>query len=1032
MPDSPRMIFENAGGMVTINPPDLLTDGQYAYLQNTRKLLGGRMVARPPVGSNLLASALPAGVTSVTRMSDPYKSFPAYVFIEGSNGKLYVGTTQVAHGLSGNPLSFLPYRPPASPQPWCYVADSSPSVSIDNPSYASYTGPLCGMLKVRSDGTCYKTGIMEPQVAPGVTSPGGGPNPIVYRYTYRSSVTGAVSNPSPESTPVQNGSANAVVAAYVVAYNPTEYTNYSNGAGGGTMNNEWTSVPTPLHTSFETIDSWGNPARLLQPVQTQNMQDTGYGTSAFPVPDGATITGIQFQLNWLNQTGGAPGTLVNCQLAFQGGLIGAQKQPGYTSSDFNPGGVYGAGTLVAGDGDTWGASLTPGIVNDPTFGVNFQILQGQYNGTSHRLFIAVVYVVIYWSVPDSLLTPTASTDPQVDVNDFYRMGGALLNFTYVGTGPNGSAFTDSLSDAAAELNPILSFANYEPFPSIDLPRKGVVDVGANGALTWVSGDHFNTRWLPGTIVLVGGVAYVLYNRPSSTIAMIVYTTTVSAGTITFGYPPTGSNISYEIAEPTLAAQPSPVIWGPTPDNAGSFYFGLDPLNPGDLVWSMGNNFDSAPDTNRMEVTSPSEPLMNGTITSELSTVFSTERFWLIYPNFSDAVAAVTGTLGQQWSLVQAAATRGLYMRSAIAALANMIAWRAKDGIFLSQGGGPEKEISKQIFNLFPHGESAAPNPVVIGSNTVYPPDDTRPNSQTIAFIPGYIFYDYQDTNGDPRTLVYDMEAKGWSVDITDPVANCHALPVADNQILLGCVDGTVRAFDVHSTETGLAIVSTPSVNGGSPRTVKRVGAVFLRALSGAAPILLEFWANRYKTLITGVAPATTSASLFEKDYLADFTNSVGGDVLDLAGVFTMSLGAGSWLKEWQTDWTEIPQEISAWRTGMLSYGQDGWQHIPWLRFAYQSITAVTLKLVTDQGATATLTIPSSGGVPAKFFTWLPSIVSGASMKFKLLEWVADAGQAHWTVFPADIEVAIKAWGTNGPYTTLRPFKEVGGIPSSTT
>ena len=1022
MPDSPRMVFENAGGMSTVQSTDLIKDGQWAYLQNIRKLLGGRMTARPPLGNNLLVSAIPSDITSLTRMVDPYMGAPGYFFIEGAEGKLYINVTQAAFGLSGNPLSFLPYRPMASPQPWCYIADPSLVVSIPNYIASGY-GLVAGMLKVRSDGTVWKIGIKEPQIAPIVTSPGGGPNPIVYRYTYRSSPIGAVSNPSPESYPVLNGADYAVPGAGVHNYGPTQYTNYSGGPSGGTMNGQWSSQ-YGLFNQFETINN-GGPAFLLTPIQTQNMTDTGNGTGAYPVPDEATITGIQFQLNWLNGAGAAPGTLVNCQLAYQGGLIGAQRSPGYTSTSIDPGGAFNAGSLVGGDGDVWEATLSPVIVNDPTFGVNFQILQGASSGGGNKLFIDVAYVVIYWSIPNATLTPTASNDPQVDVNDHYRMGGALENFTYIGTSANGVPFVDTLSDAAAQLNPIISFANYEPFPSIDLPRQGVCNVGASGAITWVSGDHFNIRWLPGTLVLINGVAYVLYNRPSDTTHMLVYTTTVAAGTITFGYPPVGTGISFAISEPTLAAEPSPVIWGPTPDNAGAFYFGLDPLNPGDLVWSLGNNFDSASDSNRMYVTSPSEPLMNGTITSEVSTVFSTERFWLIYPNFSDAVAAVTGTLGQQWTLVQSASTRGLFMRYAIASLGSLIAWRAKDGIFLSQGGGPEKEISGQIYNLFPHGESEAPQPVVIGGNTVYPPDDTKPNSQIITFVTGYIYYDYQDTNGNPRTLVYDMAGKGWSVDLTNPVANCHTLPVKDNQVLLGCVDGTVRAFDANGTEIGTAIVSSPSINGGSARTTKRIGGVFVRALSDAG-ITPQFWANRYNSQITGFSPASLGATGAESDFLIDFTNATGADVLDLAAVFSIPLGFDAWLKEWQPDWTEIPEQIVAWRTGMLSYGLDGWLHIPWLRFAYQSYSPVTLKLITDQGATAVLTIPSSGGVPAKYFTWVPALASGISMKFRLLEWVADAGGSPMTVFGKDIEVAIGPWGRTSAYQTLRPFLAQSG------
>jgi hypothetical protein len=363
------------------------------------------------------------------------------------------------------------------------------------------------------------------------------------------------------------------------------------------------------------------------------------------------------------------------------------------------------------------------------------------------------------------------------------------------------------------------------------------------------------------------------------------------------------------------------------------------------------------------------------------------------------------------------------MRYAIAALGSMIAWRAKDGIFLSHGGGPEQEISKSIYNLFPHGEPQAPQTVIIGENGVYPPDDTKPNAQTITFIPGYIFYDYQDTSGDPRTLVYDMEAKGWNVDVTNPVANCHALPVEANQILLGCVDGTVRAFDSGGTEEGSAIVATPSVNGGSARKVKRIGGVFLRALAPSV-ITPQFWKNRYFTQIIDFAPSTIGGSFAnETDYLTDFTNCPAGeaDVLDLAAVFSFPLGSGDWLKEWQPDWTELPEQIVAWRTGMLSYGLQGWMHAPWLRFAYQSEFGLTLTLVTDQLQTITIAIPASPGQPSKYFTWLPP------NKFKLIEWTADGGDGNtFTVYGKDCEMAVGQWGRTSAYSIFRPIRPQDG------
>jgi len=1056
------------------------------------------MVARPPLGVSLILNGdgvptnLPAGVTSVNRLNDPY--LPGYALVVGAAGVMYVNSASVATGLSGNVLSFLPYRPPASPRPFGYIADPSMAVSI--PSYiASGYGTVAGMLKVRADGLVRKTGIKEPQSAPVIEmTTGTSNNWVSYRYVYRDSTTGAKSNPSPESapliTPLTSVSGQVTASEYAtnMNYNTNQY-----------EYNDYKGVP-----QIRTTGS------VAAGTVTDYVWAYGFGLDV-PITDSngnaVSISGVTVVLNWMGQYAGT-GFAENVALYYRGSILGSAKSPGTENSQ------SATNLTQGGASDSWGAILSPDIVNDPSFGFGVQILTEE-SGGSDRSFLYSFTVTVYYSTIAATGTCASSTDPQVDTIDVYRQTQGLDNFTFVLSVPNSSpSFDDNLTDLSLASNPTISYSNYEPFPSIDLPRSGTCNIsdvnqevtgisiltagssqtdgtyninstggGGTGAIVqivistgvittaevthrgsgytsepsfivpttagtkgtlassisptvpiapniqWVSGDPFNIRWLPGTIILIqrpdsnSSTSYQLYNRPTDATHLVAYTsTTSSTGFITYGWPPAATGARWQIAEPDLAAEPSPVIWGPTPDNAGSFYFGLDPNNPGDLVWSLGNNFDSASDSNRMYVCSPSEKLMNGTVTSELSTVFSTERFWLIYANFSDAVAAVTGTLGKQWSLVQSASTRGLYMRYAIASQGSLIGWRAKDGIYLSQSGGPEKEISGQIYNLFPHGQPEAPSPVAIGGNTVYPPDDTKPNAQTITMVPGYLFYDYQDANGNPLTLVYDMDAKGWSVDITNPVANCHSHPVEVNQILMGCVDGTVRAFDNAGTETGTAIIATGSQNGGSPRTTKRIGGVFLRALAASA-ITPQFWANRYGSQITGFAPAALGMAAAEADYFTDFTAATGADVLDLACVFSFALGSGNWLKEWEPDWTQIPEQIVAWRTGMLSYGLDGWLHIPWLRFAYQSTTNVTLKLITAQGATATLTIPSSAGVPAKYFTWVPPIAGGVSMKFRMLEWVADAGGTPFIVFGADNECAIKPWGSTKGYVTLKPFRK---------
>ena len=306
-----------------------------------------------------------------------------------------------------------------------------------------------------------------------------------------------------------------------------------------------------------------------------------------------------------------------------------------------------------------------------------------------------------------------SIDPQVDKVDYYRQDTGLPNPTYVATGPNdngqgggvNTAITDSLSDISAAANPILQFDNYEPFPSIDLPKSGTVSV-AGGVITQLTGDPFNIRWLPGTLIQIGSptqLAYAAVRRPSSP-------TSWDFTGLTNGVPD-GTNLVYNIAEPILAAQPLAYLFGPT-DNI-NFMFGVgDPLRPGTLYWCKGSNLDSAPDTNQMDVTDPSEPLVNGAMAGGRGVLASIRRFWVIMPNFFNAEATATGTTGSTWTLQATSITRGLFIPRCLAVSGGgNIFFRVDDGIHISPGGlGSESITDGDLYPLFSH-EGSVPSPV---------------------------------------------------------------------------------------------------------------------------------------------------------------------------------------------------------------------------------------------------------------------------------------------------------------------------------
>ena len=428
-----------------------------------------------------------------------------------------------------------------------------------------------------------------------------------------------------------------------------------------------------------------------------------------------------------------------------------------------------------------------------------------------------------------------SPDPQVDLCDYYRIDSVVADYTYVATGPNdnlgGGGFNTQIVDLLTDTqlgNQLLELDNFEPFPSIDLPQKGTCNV-SGGVITWLSGGaingaatQFNLRWLAGTIIEIGSptsLAYTMIARPTSTT------------TITIPNVPDGTNLQYIIEEPILANQPLPYMFGPT-DNINFTFAVGDPLRPGTLYWCKGSNLDSAPDTNQLDVTHPSEPLVNGDMAAGRGVLFSTERAWIILPNFFNAQATATGTSGSTWTLQDTGITRGLYIPRCVAIEGGgLIFFRVKDGIHFSPQGGASKSITDDdLYPIFQHENQAPPAPVTIGGYTYYPPDDTRPQLQKFAIADGYLYYDYVDTTNIPRTILFDIQAGGWVVDVYTPPATCHRLEEGvANGTYVGCNDGTVRQLSANGTEVATAVVLMPCMDAGDTRAEKHWGDLYIEA-----------------------------------------------------------------------------------------------------------------------------------------------------------------------------------------------------------
>ncbi len=334
-----------------------------------------------------------------------------------------------------------------------------------------------------------------------------------------------------------------------------------------------------------------------------------------------------------------------------------------------------------------------------------------------------------------------SADSQTDTIDVARRGGVLPLYKIIGSTSDGGSFNDDLYDDKIKNNQNVDLNSFQPFAITDLPKIGTVTVaGTTASIT--AGDNVDVNYVRNTIVYINNKFCTLSGPPLSTTK---FETNQNLGSAT--------GVSYYIPQPLLTAQPLPSVFGPIGyGETGIFIFAVGSTkNPSTLFWTNGNDPDLMHDYNNLDVCSPSEQLISGCLYNGEGFLFSSERMFRIFPNFSsDRAAFVVKEIPNSKGML------GLLQKTALCT-GPRIWYRGKDGIYETAGGEPKNITDTQLYPLFPHDGQAG-----VLTNGYFPPDDTK--AQFLEYCDGLLYYDFIDTNGSSITWVYNTITQAWVND----------------------------------------------------------------------------------------------------------------------------------------------------------------------------------------------------------------------------------------------------------------------------
>lgn len=673
-----------ARGLVLAAAEDLLPPEAAQVLENARLDQFGRLRLRP--GWTLLFSLPSAGPGhSLGRLYLP--STGTYIAYVGSGATLWRGPNPaamqaVSTTLSGNPLTFLPYRPALSGDPWMIVGDTT----------------VLG--QVPPTGEAMLLGLAPPASAPS--------SRIVDILTTKiCDFHGAVSQASvwtltagqDDSTPT------ALVAGVPTAQDITglqgsavEFTTtVGNAAKGYTsiMGLPITADLTTLQGGFraaepeDVIHMFMRVSRpgIVDEVRVYLVCASGFSPRVIPGQHDALnsdafvhafrpsdITGfVEAQQSGLDAASRTQHTQVIDEYLRLPDQSEDGKRPNGSPND-RSGRITSRGSRVPDEMSPGRNVWTEfGALGKPLRRSDFERI-GTTTGRGWDTITGIVIVV----------KTTTNQVVRVACDDWYLTGGYGLDSSEPGAEPYDYRYTHYHLDTGDEGNPSPEQTSAQKL----YPLRQRTAIQPPAPYTGAGSARVRQRFYRRGGTLTDDWYYVGQNTANG--AEFVDTlddlSVAAAPTLEIdNYQPVPS---VDSQGNTVLAAVLPAVWGPLD---GAIYGCGDLLRPGHLYRSKTGKPGSWPPDLVSEVCSPSEELMHGFVHSGQGFVFSRRRLFLISPNMvTGGAVAVQDTPCQ----------KGLAGRWAYALGPDGCVFVSDDGIYETTGGSPAKELSEDIRPLW--------------------------------------------------------------------------------------------------------------------------------------------------------------------------------------------------------------------------------------------------------------------------------------------------------------------------------------------